>query len=832
MFEWLPREGGIVLSWWALVTAAGIGVLPLTFRLLRCLPDRGYTLARSVGLLLTGFVFWLLASFGFLRNTPGSMILAWLIVLGVGVIIYLREPLDLRAWWRENSRVVIVGEILFFVLLFVWAIYRAHQNSLLFTEKPMELAFLSSVMRSDAFPPADPWMAGYAISYYYFGYVIAGMLSVLSGISSTVGFNMTNALLFALTGLSSFGVVYNLVRSRAQGDNVPKRSAAIWTGIIGMIFVVLLGNFQLPLVEIPYQTNAASQDYLAFWDMNERQNQIGGEGSGDLNTWGNWWWFRSARVLNDRNFDGSREEVIDEFPQFSFLLADNHPHVLSLPFAVMALGLALNVLLMRRKPNTGEIVFYGLVIGGLIFLNTWDGPIYAFAIVGAEGVRRLIQQGRLTGKDWRGLIGLGLALLLVAVVAYLPFIVAFRSQAAGVVPNLVYPTLFRQFGIMFAPLLLILVPFIAIELWRARGRLNWRFGIQTGLTVLVILIALMILTPIMGYVIPATRDQMTNFIETNGGLGRVLSLVVTKRFTHSLTAILLTIGVILLLARMFPRVRRRKIEDAESDNESIYPPATGFALLLVGLGVMLTLVPEFVYLRDNFSTRMNTVFKFYYEAWVVWSIAGAYAVYTILSDHQLRLPSVPVRAAFVGVLAVVFTLGLMYPIAGVYHRAIVEPGRLVADIPVTLDGGPTFTWADDYQTIMCLDQLVEGNDVIVAQAVGGQYQGEFGMVGTLTGIPVLLNWVGHQNQWRGSTYGEIAGTREADLQTLFSSPTWRDASIVIDRYGIDYIMFGNTERSTFGAENEIKFLDNLEIVCESGGSRIFRVPPETVLFSE
>ncbi len=102
----------------------------------------------------------------------------------------------------------------------------------------MELAFISATMRSEAFPPNDPWMAGYSISYYYFGYVMAAMLAMLSGVVSTIAFNLMIALLFALTGLTAFGVVTNMVRSvRSGGSAVP----AIGTGLLAAVFVVLLG---------------------------------------------------------------------------------------------------------------------------------------------------------------------------------------------------------------------------------------------------------------------------------------------------------------------------------------------------------------------------------------------------------------------------------------------------------------------------------------------------------------------------------------------------------------------------------------------------------------
>ncbi len=51
VFEWLAREGWMIANWWLLVTLAGAAVLPLCTRLLGALPDRGYTLARAVGLL-------------------------------------------------------------------------------------------------------------------------------------------------------------------------------------------------------------------------------------------------------------------------------------------------------------------------------------------------------------------------------------------------------------------------------------------------------------------------------------------------------------------------------------------------------------------------------------------------------------------------------------------------------------------------------------------------------------------------------------------------------------------------------------------------------------
>jgi YYY domain-containing protein len=881
LLDWFTREGGIVLSWWALVTLAGAAALPLCARLLGGLPDRGYTLARTVGVLLVGFVYWLLASWGFFRNTPGNMIFAWAIVLVSGLLIYVRGRFSWRSWWRENRAVVLVAEVLFFVLLFGWAIVRAHQNGLVATEKPMELAFISATMRSETFPPNDPWMSGYAISYYYFGYVIAAMLSTLSNIPSVVGFNMNISFLFALTGLSAFGVVYNLVRSGSSRSLTPapvsesvrgdaaaysiadathatsaqapppstvytfeepvemdatpgSRTAAILTGLLAMVFIVLLGNYQLPLIELPYQTRVASADYLAFFDSNDRNTPRPGLTAEADDTsperWDFWWWFRAARVLNDRNLDGNREEVIDEFPQFSFLLADNHPHVLALPFAVLAIGLMLNVLLLGRSPKGLDIVFYAVCLGGLMFLNTWDGPIYMAGLVGAEALRRIAANGswRLRSNDWTRLIILGVTLFGLSILLYLPFWVSFRSQLAGVLPNLIHPTLFQQFFVHFAPFILLLIPFLAVEAWRAGWHMNWRLGVGVGLGILLLLIVFMLMLAVIGWLSPALRGSVLSFVEANGGWNAVLPTLLQKRVTHGLTAIVLTFGVIIVVARLFPRVGIWKDDENPGDaGGSLYPPATGFALLLVGIGLMLTLVPEFIYLRDNFSTRMNTIFKFYYQAWVVFGLASAYGVYTLLADRQLRALPMGARAAFAVLLTVVLTGGLLYPILGIHNRIFIETGRASGSTAaLTLNGGFTAINSDDYQALMCLGQLVDGDDAVVVEAVGGSYDSRnppSGLAGRFLGIPNVLNWEGHQAQWRGVTYGAIVGTRGQDIDRLFADPTWNTAEQVIQQYGIDYIFFGTHERQKYGTAAETKFRDRLPIVCESGESRVYRV---------
>jgi YYY domain-containing protein len=855
VFDWLAREGGFVFSWWALVTLAGAAVMPLCARLLGALPDKGYTLARAAGLLVTGYVFWILASLGFLQNTAGSMALAWVIVAAFSLAVYFQagQSFDWGAWWRENKPVVILAEALFLVAFFAWAIVRAHQPELRTTEKPMDLMMISSIMRSPVFPPNDGWMAGYSISYYYFGYLMAAMLSTLSGVQSTVGFNLMNALLFALTGLTAFGVAYNLARSQAVYDDradAQKRAhgtrPAMLAGVTALVTVTLMGNFQMALIEFPYQTRTASEWYLRFTGTQARdvypEREAGtpddqpvglSPGISDPTQWEAWWWFRASRVLNDFRLDGSvdnRAQPIDEFPQFSFLLSDNHPHVMAMPFVLLAIGLALNLVLTARSPHMVETVFYALCLGGLIFLNTWDGPIYILALVGAEGLRRLMAgQGRITRMDVVSLVGFGAAVTVLALIFYLPFLISFRSQASGILPNVIYPTLFQQFFIMFGPFLLILGFFLVSEASRAGRRMNALMGLQVASWLFVGLFVILIVLIAVASVIPELYNQVLQFAAPYGGLGGAILPVLRRRLETLPTTLVLLASLVLIVGRLFPRVFLLDVSASREERMVVtYSPATGFALLLTAVGVMLTLVPEFFYLRDNFGTRINTIFKFYLQTWMVWGIASAYAIYALLSNSRSH-HSIIFRMAFAVTACISLALGLLYPIFGIYSRAYAETGldRNIDVSALSLDGGPKMMPGNraDYDSILCWQKLVGDRQMIVAEALGGAYDSAFGRVAGLTGAPIVLGWENHESQWRGSTYPQVVGSRGQDIPALYSDLRWETAQQIIQRYGIDYIFYGQSERAKYSSAGEEKFIENLEAVCPitDGNGRIVSV---------
>ena len=64
MFDWGLADRAPVLVWVAALLVFGLVAVPYVWLAASSLPDRGFALARPVGLLLVGWLVWLLASVG------------------------------------------------------------------------------------------------------------------------------------------------------------------------------------------------------------------------------------------------------------------------------------------------------------------------------------------------------------------------------------------------------------------------------------------------------------------------------------------------------------------------------------------------------------------------------------------------------------------------------------------------------------------------------------------------------------------------------------------------------------------------------------------------
>ncbi len=550
------------LTWYLTLTFLGLLSFPLVYTLFPKFADRGYTLSRAAGMLVWSYIFWILTSLGLSANNLGGILLSLAILAGLSLWAASKTFSDIDSllkWFKKNSRLIITVETLFFLSFAALALFRAANPEALGTEKPMELAFINAILRSPTFPPRDPWLSGYAISYYHFGYIMTAMLAKLTATAGSIAFNLMTALIFALSAIGAYGILYNLQSSDSRLKTLEKETQHTFhlSALLAPLFLLLVSNFEA-LLEILHQKGI-------FWKAN----------SPNFWTWLNiktlnedpatlvpiperfWWWWRASRVVQDFDLAGNFREVIDEFPAFSFILGDLHPHVLSLPFTLLAVAIALHIYLggwhgessifkFRFTLSPLGIFIVALTLGGLAFLNTWDILIAAALIASAYTLKSANEKGW-SLQRFEDFLYFGMLTGIAAILLYLPFYLGFSSQAGGILPNLINPTRGAHLWVMFGTLLLPIF-FWMYTLWR--GKINWKLGF--GL-VLGLLFALWLFSWLITWVASLANSTLAmTLIQMQGltTLGEVFSQATARRLQYimgSLTLLAVAGGAVSLL---------------------------------------------------------------------------------------------------------------------------------------------------------------------------------------------------------------------------------------------------------------------------------------------
>jgi YYY domain-containing protein len=465
-------------------------------------------------------------------------------------------------------------------------------------------------------------------------------------------------------------------------------------------------------------------------------------------------WFEPSRVIPG---------TINEFPWFSFLLGDLHAHVLAIPFTLTALAFALQVTLAGPRGDAvwrgvAEALAGGLAIGALYAINSWSYPLVAGLLAVAVAIWMLSAAGagrRTYAVTW-------LALVLVAsMVLMLPFWLTFDPAARGVG----WVDERRPFA-------------------RFLGDLALLYGI----------FAWLLIAAFVSRALAARRPVRTLVW---GGVAAI--------FAGSLLAAADLAGAAALVVLA-------AVAAGAMVSAAIGPPERFLWLLIAG-GLVCVIVPELVYVRDEFDGsdlyRMNTVFKLGYQAWLLLAVAAACAL-PWASAHLPRR-AWPVWAAGA---AVMLLLGAVYPYAGTYARkgGFAASPRLdgLGWLRATSPGDPA-----------AIDWLREHADcrAVVLEAVGEDYSA-FGhaRISTFTGRATVLGWAGHEVQW-----DHDPGSREDDVRRLYLTTDLVEARELIARYGIDYVVYGPIERTTYGDAGLAKWESLGDRVFEREGTTVWRL---------
>ena len=829
---------GAILVWWVVVFLLGIAVWPLAALLFAGFPDGGYLIARGLGWLLAGWLLWMGASAGIVQNTVQASWWALLVVGMVGAVVFRVTRRSFLEFVKQRRGLLLFEEGLWTGAFLCFVLVRIANPDLwqpwFGGEKFMEFAFLNGILRSPTFPPVDPHFAGGFINYYYYGIYLVAYVIKLTGLYAEVAYNLAIPTLFALTVGNAFSVAH-AAWSRRESQPQQVEAAPWWNGVgpalLAPFLVTVVGNLEgFAQAARQVAERSSFQPASAVPGLRALLATVGGFvelGLGRISLPGYDFWGPS-RVI---------PATINEFPYWSFLFADLHPHMIGVPFSLLFLAALLSLFSGYGSDRAGtpaRWVLLAFLLGTLAAVNLWELPTYFGLGVLALLVAEVRHRGRVRVVP---VFGMAIAYLGLAFGFFLPFFRAYVNVGASGPGWVRAGDPLGSWLLMWGTLGFVVASGLAFFAYRAGGphaqralaRVPGGGGVARWVGISLrrferlprvwYLHRLVVKQPTVAYLLGVASVPTLLAIALAGW--------VLDRQVFALCVALLAMGLPLLWER--PR---------ELDEGATY----GVLLAVTGLAILAG--TQVVYLKDFLQGgdwyRMNTLFKFFIQVWVLWGVAGAIFVarlWPVRAQAQIapapadeppaeeapagqetgmaapRLPSTTpqpqatrrMRGLVIGwqmALVILLILSSTYLVLGTPARL---SQRLVGWRPPlgTLNGldfmdGGSYTWPNDghrielrydVAAIRWLLDTVRGNVVIVESAEVDYYRAGGTRVASMTGLSGLRGM--HAGEQRP---GSLVGARDALHREFWATPSIERTLAIIDELQIALIYVGQLER--------------------------------------
>jgi YYY domain-containing protein len=739
-----------ILHWWIVIAFIGLISLPLARRFFQSYPDRGYILSKALGMCLVCFLNWILCSLHILPFGLVSCLVAIGILAGASWLLKTESPGEIVRFFREEKRTVLITELVFLCAFAFFGFIRMCNPDIASTEKMPDFAFLTGILNSHYFPPKDPWFLGETINYFYYGHYQIAFLTKLTGIVPEFTFNLGIAFLFAMTLTAAFGITYGLTKRLKYG-------------FLGGLFVALIGNLD-GINQLLSKVVFGSDKFYPF-------------------SWFNWW--MSSRVIVREGID----VTINEFPFWSYVLGDLHAHVNVVPFSLLVLAVALELIrsngdglsvLGKGKEMYFRLAVAAVALGAIPAANTWDTPTY-YGIM----VMTLIFARQFTRKPAVSSYGGFLVNPVRELISrrsepveesssHSPF--KWKSWAMTLVAVVLLVALS---GLLYAPFHIHFNP-------KGTQGVHWVNPIQRTLWDDFLTIYGFFFFCLMSMVIFLVKDRLQKIPM------RLMPLVVASFIAGFLIFFMLfqtfmialcLFCLILLLMIPFSMDNENRIE-------------TFFALSLFVLVLLILLGCEFLYIKDAYGKsleRQNTIFKFYYQAWIFCGISSAYAVFWIREKARGSW-----KFSWDIIFRVLLVATFAFPVFGTTIKCN-HFSALRSNSPyskATLNGIYYMSWRykGDYKAIHYLKKYASPDDVVL-EATGPAFS-HYGRISAGTGMYTLVGWANHENIWRDGSWSMVS-ERTNDTKTIYTTQNIEQARGLLDRYGIDYVFYGILEREQY-----------------------------------